>query len=78
MSITSVASPAGSNEAWSQWQDEVVLVIQHEFRELFAAVHHDDFDWSAWRPLFDVGFPALTAVEHALSSPSATGSRAPN
>jgi hypothetical protein len=69
MSISSVAS---TNGAWSRWQDDVVIAIRREFRELFSSVHHNDFDWDAWRPLFDEGYPALTAVQHALSSPSVT------
>jgi hypothetical protein len=42
-------------------------VIREEFRELFASVHHDDFDWDAWRPLYEEGWLPTDAVKLALS-----------
>jgi hypothetical protein len=47
-----------------------VSTIRLEFRELFASVHHDEFDWDAWRPLYEEGWLPNDAVKQALSAQS--------
>lgn len=68
MSIQSVA------ERWQSWQDEVVLAVRVELQEVFHSVHCDDFDWDAWRPLFEQGYEPSSAVRQALSAPSSASS----
>ncbi len=67
ISPAAISSIAYSLEAWQAWQAGVVSVIREEFRELFASVHHDDFDWDAWRPLYEEGWLPADAVKLALS-----------
>jgi hypothetical protein len=56
-----------SLEEWRAWQVSVVSAIRAEFRELFSNVHHDEFDWDAWRPLYEEGWLPADAVRQALS-----------
>jgi len=71
---TARTSASFANEAWHAWQAGVVNVIREEFRELFASVHHDDFDWDAWQPLYDEGWLPADAVKLALSRNTARNS----
>jgi len=57
----------GSIDLWRSWQKDVVDVVRQEFRDLFHSMHVDDFDWDAWRPLFEEGLDPRGAVLRAFS-----------
>jgi hypothetical protein len=55
-----------TQERWSEWQHEVLSVIDSDFRNVLDSVEWDDIDWDAWRPLFDQGCSAKDAVRNAF------------
>jgi len=57
-------------EKWEQWQQSVVITVRCELGALFASVQHKDFDWDAWRSLYDKGYSPQLAVNEAFSRPS--------
>jgi hypothetical protein len=59
--------PGIATDSWNEWQIDVIEVVRQEFSSIFHNVHRDDFDWDAWRPLFDDGHDPEDAVNEALS-----------
>jgi len=56
-------------EKWEQWQQSVVNTVRTELGALFSSVQHKDFDWEAWRALYDKGYTPKVAVNEAFSRP---------
>jgi hypothetical protein len=60
---------------WDRWRDGVV----QEVRNLCVELRHTalaDFDWEAWRPLFDAGLSPEVAVNEAMSSRASAANEA--
>jgi hypothetical protein len=53
-------------DPWSDWQQQVVAVIRRDFHDVLDEVGADDIDWEAWRPLYDKGHSAESAVDRAF------------
>ena len=60
MLATALADP------WTDWRQQVVAVIRRDFRGVLDEIGDDDIDWEAWRPLYDKGHSAESAVDHAF------------
>jgi hypothetical protein len=53
-------------ETWTQWQSEIVAVLNSELRELLHHLSLDDIDWPSWRIFYLEGRSPRAAVERAL------------
>jgi hypothetical protein len=53
-------------EAWNQWQRDVLCVIRADFHSVLQEVSEEDIDWAAWRPLFEQGCSARAAVHSSF------------
>jgi hypothetical protein len=70
--------PSGSSNlstintpSWQEWQQAVVSQIRRDFRQVLTEdVGAEDFDWDAWRPLYEQGLSPAQAVADALLLPA--------
>ena len=53
-------------QTWTQWQNEVVALLQGDFEELLQQISLDDVDWPSWRKFFIEGRSPRAAVDRAL------------
>ena len=53
---------------WMQWREQIIEVIRARYGTLLADIDQDDVDWEAWRPLYEQGYTAYTAVSDAFSA----------
>lgn len=53
-------------EQWTQWQREVLTVLQSDFGEVLHQVNLDDVDWIAWRKFYEEGRSPRSAIDRAL------------
>jgi len=51
---------------WTQWQNEVVALLQGDFEELLQQVSIDDVDWPSWARFFIEGRSPRAAIDRAL------------
>lgn len=51
---------------WIDWQQEVLQLLEKELGEAIGRVRLSDVEWGAWRPLFDEGRSASSAIDRAL------------
>lgn len=54
-------------QKWEHWQRNVIAIVRRELSDLFAKVTLEDFDWEAWRVLYDKGYTPAVAVNEAFS-----------
>jgi hypothetical protein len=54
-------------EKWEQWQQSVIAIVRKELSDVFSKVRLEDFDWEAWRVLYDKGCTPAVAVNEAFS-----------
>lgn len=59
-----------STPAWQEWQHAVVSLIRQNFSEVLTPVGAEDFDWDAWRPLYEQGLSPAEAVADAFLLPA--------
>lgn len=63
------AMPSGLRsltQPWTEWQRDVVAILQRDFREALDHVSLDDVDWPAWVRFYLEGRSASAAVDRAL------------
>jgi len=51
---------------WTQWQKEVVAILQRDLEGTLNYVGVDDVDWPAWEHLFREGRSPRAAVDRAF------------
>ena len=53
-------------DPWTDWQQQVVAIIRKDFHDVLDEVGEDDIDWESWRPFYEQGCTAETAVDKAF------------
>jgi len=53
-------------QTWTEWQRDVVAILQHDFREALHYISLEDVDWAAWFRFYLEGRSASAAVDRAL------------
>jgi hypothetical protein len=53
-------------QTFTQWQNEVVAVLQGDFEELLPRISLEDVDWTSWRNFYLEGRSPRAAVNRAL------------
>jgi hypothetical protein len=53
-------------ETWTQWQSEVVKLLQRDFQEVLGHISIEEIDWPAWQPYYQQGRSPRSAIERAL------------
>lgn len=56
--------------SWQEWQHAVVSLIRRDFSEVLTEVGTEDFDWEAWRPLYEQRLSPAEAVADAFLLPA--------
>jgi hypothetical protein len=51
---------------WSQWQQEIVVLLRQEFAEVLHHVAFGDVDWTSWRQFYDDARTPSDAIKRAL------------
>jgi hypothetical protein len=51
---------------WTQWQHDVVALLEKEFVETLQQISMDDIDWPSWRAYFVQGKSPRAAIDRAL------------
>jgi hypothetical protein len=52
--------------AWTQWQNEVVALLQRDFEEALHHIRIDDIDWPSWHDYYAQGKSPRAALDRAL------------
>ena len=52
--------------SWSEWQTEIVRLLNAGFREILDHVSLKDVDWVSWRPFFLEGRSPDAAIRRAF------------
>jgi len=52
--------------AWTQWQNDVVALLEKDFVETLQQISMDDIDWPSWHGYFVQGKSPRAAIDRAL------------
>lgn len=52
--------------AWTQWQIDVVALLEKDFVETLQQISMDDIDWPSWHAYFLQGKSPRAAIDRAL------------
>lgn len=55
-----------SMQSWTQWQSEIVDLLQRDIEETLRHLSLDDIDWPSWRAFYLQGRSPRAAVDRAL------------
>ena len=53
-------------QSWTQWQRDVVVILQRDLQETLHHVGIDDVDWPSWERYFHEGRSPRAAVDRAF------------
>jgi hypothetical protein len=53
-------------ETWTQWQNEVVMLLRRDFEEMLGIISIEEIDWPAWHAYYQQGRSPRSAIERAL------------
>jgi hypothetical protein len=53
-------------ETWTQWQNEVVMLLKRDFEEMLGIISIEEIDWPAWHAYYRQGRSPRCAIERAL------------
>jgi hypothetical protein len=53
-------------QPWTQWQMEIVALLQRDFEEALGHISIEDIDWPSWHALYIQGRSPRAAIERAL------------
>jgi hypothetical protein len=56
----------GTMQLWTEWQQEIVALLKDDFDQTLRHISIDDVDWPSWRPFYEQGRSARSAIERAL------------
>lgn len=51
---------------WTQWQNDVVALLEKDFIETLQQISMDDIDWPSWHDYFVQGKSPRAAIDRAL------------
>ena len=51
---------------WTQWQHDVVALLEKDFVETLQQISIDDIDWPSWHTYFVQGKSPRAAIDRAL------------
>jgi len=51
---------------WTQWQNDVVALLEKDFVETLQQISMDDIDWPSWHDYFVQGKSPRAAIDRAL------------
>lgn len=67
--MMTTATPSGGRslaQTWTEWQRDVVAILQRDFQEALQQISLEDVDWAAWARFYFEGRTPSAAVDRAL------------